>query len=342
MKLIVTTGPSTKENWVIKDLVSLGVDIFRFNTSHGNINELDNLYKWIKEVSSDVHIMIDLSGSKIRVSDKLPYIYKIYNGEEVIFCGEDIYKNKGYAARNSERKVIPLNVSNKELLENTFNEMSMKDDTMKFQVISSFKKGVIAKVQKGGIVRAGKGCNIKEFKREGKSFCEKDIEGLNFAIKNNIEIICQSFVESSYDIDLVLDYIKNNSSSYNPRIFGKVETPKGAKNIKDFIGKIDSVVIGRGDLVPESDIKYAPIYQDEIIKEVKKYDKDKDIYIGTHILNSMKKGSLPDFSEVDGIYNLIEKGVSGFLLSGETSIGKAPVNTVKYLKELVEFYERRK
>lgn len=341
MKVIATTGPSINEHEILKELILLGVDVFRFNFSHGSVSEFDKLYKYIKTIDRHVHIMIDLSGSKIRISDKLPYIYKVYNGEEVIFCGENNYRNIGYSLKKGEKKIIPLNIRDEELRKSSFTEMSMKDDTMKFKVIGKRKEGILVKVEKGGIVRCGKGCNIKEFSRDKTNLSNKDKESLDFAIDKRVEIICQSFVEREEDILQIKKYLNEKDEHYKPIIWGKIETPKGIEKIDEFIFNLDGVVIGRGDLVPESGIKKAPIYQEKLINRIKQLGSDKEIIIATHILNSMKRGKLPELAEIDCIYNFVKKGVGGFLLSGETSIGRAPIKTVTFLKELIDYYEKK-
>ncbi|MGL4569786.1 MAG: pyruvate kinase [Clostridium sp.] len=338
MRIIATIGPSVKEKKVIDDLILAGVNTFRFNFSHGTITEFEDIRDIIKKLNCDVHIMVDLPGSKIRISDKLPYIYKIYNEEEVIFCGEDVYINEGYTVKKGKVRVIPLNIKNNTLREKEVKSISMKDGTMNFEIIGREKRGIRVKVKRGGIVRAGKGCNIKGYNRESKELYSKDTIALNWAIKNKADIICQSFVEGSEDILKVKKYIKENSSeSYKPKIYGKIETPNGIEKAKIIADEVDGVVIGRGDLVPESSIIEAPIYQKKLLEALKDYNGE--IIAGTHILNSMKGGRSPEFAEVDSVYNLIKNGINGFLLSGETSIGKAPIKTVEFLKDLIIRYE---
>ena len=334
MHIIATIGPSCISKNVIKELINNGVDIFRFNFSHGNLKDFTNIKKIIKELNEKIHIMGDLSGGKVRISDRLPYIYKIYNGEEILICGEDKYKVPNY----NKRKLIPLNLNSELINKKNIKNISMKDNTMHFKIIEYTEKGIKAIVKRGGILRGGKGCNIKSLEREKGIITERDKVYLDWCIEEKIEIICQSFVEEVEDIKVVKEYIKNKSDKYNPKIWGKIETPRGIKNIKEIEKEVDGIVIGRGDLIPETNLLSAPIYQDKLLKKINEDRKVEDIIIGTHILNSMKQGRRPEFSEVDSIYNLINKNVNGFLLSGETSIGKAPVETVKFLKGLIRMY----
>ncbi|MGL4875479.1 MAG: pyruvate kinase [Clostridium sp.] len=332
MRIIATIGPSCMEKSVIKELIEKGVNTFRFNFSHGKFEEFEELKKIIKGIDKKIHIMGDLSGGKIRISEKLPYIYKVYNGEEIFICGEDKYKVPIYKGKG---KIIPLNLNSETIEKKDIQSISMKDNTMQFKIIEYENGGIKALVTRGGIIRGGKGCNILGIEREKGTLRAKDKECLKWCIENEIDIICQSFVEDIEDINIIKEYIESKSKEYKPILWAKIETPFGIEKGREIANEVDGIVIGRGDLVPESSVVTAPIYQDKLLKEL---GGEKEIIVGTHILNSMKNGKRAEFSEVDCIYNLINKKVTGFLLSGETSIGKAPVQTVKFLKNLINSY----
>ena len=252
----------------------------------------------------------------------------------MLFCGEDIYKKEN-GAFNS-KKIIPLNLCNEILIKNTVEEITMKDNTMKFKILSIGSSGILAEAIKGGVIRAEKGCNIKGFKRESLELSIKDKIDLQWAVENKIDIISVSFVEKRDDICNIKRYL--DSKSFKPIIWAKIETPKGIENIKEILEGVDGIIIGRGDLIPESSITYVPIYQDMIIKA----SKGKDIIIATHILNSMRDGMEPKLSEVESIFNHLKNGVNGFLLAGETSIGKVPISTVEFLNNLISEYRSMK
>ncbi len=337
MNIIATIGPKTIDKWIIKELVDNGVDILRLNCAHFNKDEFEEVINYVKTIKNEIHILIDLSGKKIRISKNLRYIYKVYNNQEVYFCGEDYYN----ILNNNElgnKKYIPLNITTEKIKISNIESISIKDNTMNFNVLD-VKEGVIkAKVMKGGIIRAGKGCNVSTINDDERVISKKDKDNILWAIDNDLDIICQSFVESKKDIDEIEKFIggKTNEKKYD--IWAKIETPKGVKNIKEIITNVDTVVLGRGDLVAEAGILESVILQEKAIKIVK--DKDKRIIIATHILNSMKNGNMATLPEIESIYEFIKKGVDGFLLAGETSIGKAPIQTAKFLKEVIEFYKR--
>lgn len=332
MYIIATVGPSTKEKRVIKEIVKAGANVLRLNFSHGSYEEFSKIIKIAKEANKNIHILQDLSGRKIRVSYKLKNVLKIYDKEKVLFCGEDIYKKEG---QNGE-KIIPLNLCNEILIKNTIEAITMKDNTMKFKILSIGSSGVLTEAIKGGMVRAEKGCNIKGFKRESLELSTKDKIDLQWAVENKIDIISVSFVEKRDDICNIKRYL--DSKNFKSIIWAKIETPKGIENIKEILEEADGIIIGRGDLIPESSITYVPIYEDIVIKA----SKGKDIIIATHILNSMRDGMEAKLSEVESIFNHLKNGVNGFLLAGETSIGKVPISTVEFLRNLISEYRSMK
>lgn len=340
MYIIGTAGPNVKDKNILKGIIDSGVNALRFNFVHGNENEFVEFLKLAKEIDKNINVILDLSGSKIRVSNNFNHIYKIYNKEEVYFCGEDKYETIDRKKNEIKLKLIPLNVKNEILKEKDYKEISVKDNTMIFKVLGQDGEFIKAMAITGGIIRRGKGCNIKCLDRSKLSLNLKDKEALIWGIKNKVDIICQSFVEDRNDIKEVKDFIhENNLEKYSPKFWGKIETLNGVKNLKNILEEVDGIVIGRGDLIPETSIEDTPLYEEQIIKEVLK-EKEKDIIIGTHILNSMKNGKMPTISEVESVYNFIKSGVTGFLLAGETSVGKAPIKTVRFLKSLINKYNK--
>ena len=338
MYIVGTVGPNIKDRTVLKGIIDSGVNVLRFNFIHGSTVEFLEILEKAKEIKDDIKIILDLSGTKVRVSDNFEYIYKVYDEEEIFFCGEDKYNEIKNNISKMKKKIIPLNIENEILTKKDYKQIGIKDNTMIFNVIDK-KDGLVRVVTvKGGIIRKGKGCNIKNLERKTFSLSKKDKEAITWGITNKVDIICQSFVEDKEDIIEIKSFINLNwINKAEIKIWAKIETLKGVNNIKGIIDEVDGIVIGRGDLIPETSIEDTPIYEENILREVKK-NKEKDVIIATHLFNSMKSGKMPSISEVESIYNFIKAGVSGFILAGETSIGKAPIKTVEFLKSLIEKY----
>lgn len=338
MYIIGTVGPNVKDRTILKGIIDSGVNILRFNFIHGSQEQFMEFMDMTKEIKDDIQIMLDLSGTKVRVSSKFDYIYKIYNGEEVYFCGEDKYDEIKNNTRKLKNKVIPLNIENKILNQKDYEQIGIKDNTMFFKVIGRKNELIKVIAVRGGVIRGGKGCNIKNLERKSLLFSEKDKEAIIWGIENKVDIICQSFVENADDIKEIKTFMNKSSlSGIKTKMWAKIETLNGVNNINSILNEVDGIVIGRGDLIPETSIEDTPIYEEKIINEVVK-NKEKDMIIATHLLNSMKDGKMPSISEVESIYNFIKSGVTGFLLAGETSIGKAPIKTVEFLNNLIAKY----
>lgn len=330
MYIIGTIGVNTRDKKILYGMIDSGLNVIRLNSSHGSREEFNKVILDIRGYKKSVHILQDLTGSKIRVSKKIKDVIRVVDKEEIIFCGEDIYNNF-----ISSKKVVPVNIPNKVLLNNSIEKISMKDNTMRFKIKGKNKNGIIVEVIRGGIVRGDKGCNLKGFIRKS-ILSNKDKKDLDWAINNSIDIVCQSFVECKEDIYNVIGYIEKRSYKFKPKIWAKIESSNGVKNILEIIKIVDGIIIGRGDLVPETSLILTPILQDKVINIA--IENNKDIVLGTHIFDSMKNGREPDLAEVESIYNNIKKGVNGFLLAGETSVGKKPLETVKFLNTLIRRY----
>lgn len=336
MLIIGTVGINTREKTVLRDIINQGVNVLRLNFSHSDIKEFNEIVKYIRDSKNGVHIMQDLSGGKVRVSNCIKSTVKIIDKEKVVFSGENNYKE--VVEKNTRIKVIPLNIDSKELLENSIKRISMKDNTMQFKILSRDENGVKAEVLRGGVVRAYKGCNIVGIDRSEWRISAKDKKDLIWGLNNNVDIISQSFVENKNDVIELKKYIlmMKKDSMKMPKIYAKIETQKGFKNINEIVNEVEGIIVARGDLVPETSIIDVPIIQEKIIRIAKKAGKD--IIVGTHILDNMKEGRATSLSEVESIYSNIRRGVDGFLLAGETSVGKMPIKTVRYLNNLIKRY----
>ena len=339
MKIIATIGPNSSNRKVLSELINNGVDIFRLNFSHFYKSEFIKILNDSRSIKKDINIMADLCGRKVRVAENLKSVFKVYINEIVYFCSFDVYS---LIVNNTDKsKIIPLNIKSEIIEKNDIKKISMKDGTMSFDIIDKDKIFLKAIAKDTVIVRAGKGCNILGADLGENSLNDKDKENLKWAIDNNINIIGQSYVESSSDILCVREYIKKIKGNTNDiKIFSKLETIKGLKNYREIMNCSDGIVIARGDLVPECGMENSVEQEFELLKKLRIENYNKEIIIATHVLDSMKSGLNSNISEIESIYTFINSGATGFLLAGETSIGKYPVQTAKLLNELIKRYKK--
>lgn len=339
MKIIATIGPNSSNRKVLAELINNGVDIFRLNFSHFYESEFIKILNDSRSIKKDISIMADLCGKKVRVAENLKSVFKVYINDIVYFCSSDVYSL--IVNNNDKSKIIPLNIKSEVIEKNDIKKISMKDGTMNFDIIDKDKIFLKAIAKDTGVVRGGKGCNIPGADLGENSLNDKDKENLKWAIDNNIDIIGQSYVESSRDILCVREYIKKVKGNQNDiKIFSKLETIIGLNNYKEIMNCSDGIVIARGDLVPECGMEISVEQEFELLKKLRDDKYNKEIIIATHVLDSMKSRLNSNINEIESIYTFINNGATGFLLAGETSIGKYPVQTAKLLNELIKRYKK--
>lgn len=337
MKIISSIGPNAKKKDFIDMMVKNGTDIFRFNLSHGNLDVMEEQINYIKKEYPNVELLADLQGNKIRVDKSFDGEKKVASGEKVRFSSPFYYENE-----KNKDNVIPLSFKGDFSRLYGVREILMKDGTMKFEVqgINKSKEVVKAETILGGIVRAEKGVNAVNMDREEQGITEKDKNDIQWAIMNKVDIINLSYVSSAIEIEeiklLIRNIRKRKCTGYKPKLWAKIECREGIEDIYNISKKVDGIIIGRGDLCCEIPAISVPIIENKIIDDMKKTKKD--IIIATHVLDSMKYSDRPYLSEIEAIYRFIERGATGFMLCGETNIGRHPIKSIKTLKQIIDMY----
>ena len=339
MKIIATIGPNSSSKKVLYEIINKGVDTLRVNFSHFHEEEFKKILSYSRDIKPDINIMADLCGKKVRVYEKLNSIFKVYPNDIVYFCSSDVYSI--LTNYNEETKIIPITVKSEIIQKNNIKSISMKDGTMNFDIIDKDRIFLKAISRNNGVIRGGKGCNLPGIDLGENKLNDKDKKDLKWAIDNNINIISQSYVEDSSQIISIHEYIRQISGNLdNIKVFAKLETNLGLLNYKDILKYSDGIIIARGDLVPECGIKASVEGEFEILNKLKNNNSNKDIIIATRVLDSMKNGLTVSISEVESIYTFINTGVTGFLLAGETSIGRYPIQVIDFLNELINLYNK--
>lgn len=338
MYIIASIGPKVNNIDSIINIIENGANVLRFNFSHINYKHSEDLIKYVKSNYPHILIMGDIQGSKIRISEKFKFEIKVYPGQKVDFYNE---RNNLFIKNDRHREMIPLIPLNfNGISVENFNakKLLMKDGTMEFDILQNKNSILHTIVRKGGILRREKGINIPGVKRKHLKLNHKDKEDIKWALTNKIDIICLSYCSVAEQILELKNFIKVHKakSQLNTLIWAKLEEEEGIENSKDILKAVDGVVIGRGDLISEVDIVKIPLLQEKIIKNA--VLENKEVIIATYVLNSMKFSSTPNISEVNDIYNFITRKVNGFLLAGEVSVGKYPVEAIKFLNKMINFY----
>lgn len=330
---MATVGPSsssTKE--MLAEMVKAGTDVFRINSSHGN-HELfqrviDDIRALNQENGTNVAILMDLQGPKLRIGVVENDRVVLHEDAEVIFTTEE-------CIGTDERLFITYKEFPKDVAIGDF--ILLDDGKLKLKVIDTNRKNeVIAQVIYGGVLTSKKGVNLPNTKISLPSITEKDKADLEFALLNNVEWIGLSFVRSAKDIinlKSIINYHKKKS-----RVVAKIEKPEAVKVIDHIIEEADAIMVARGDLGVEMPIEELPLIQKMIVK--KSIKAAKPVIIATQMMESMITNSSPTRAEVNDVANAVLDGADAVMLSAETSVGKYPIEVVQYMCKIVSTAER--
>jgi pyruvate kinase len=328
-KIIATIGPATESRLRIKQLISSGVNVFRFNTKHSDLKWHTEKIKLVKDLSKNknISIMIDIQGPEIRIETKEKKEI-LLKKNTIINISNSFNKNNSIAIINDKNIFNKIKKNNKILI---------GDGLIILKVIEKKGKNIKAMVVRGGILKDRNTINFPEINIELKSLIKRDLSFLDLAKKFEISFIALSFVSSAKDIEVLrkeLAYRKINAS-----IVAKIETKNSIENINEIINSSDCVMVARGDLgieVPVGEIAY---HQKRIIEESRK--QRKPVIVATQMLYSMKDNPKPTRAEATDVSNAILDGCDAVMLSEETAIGSYPIESVKEMTKILQFNEKK-
>lgn len=339
MELICSIGPSVNNIEDIKLFVEAGMTMPRFNFSHIDYVKFETLIKEIHITFPNMNSIQDLQGNKLRVSKLFSGEYKVNINDYVIFCIEKDYNYLYEKYKYKNIKLIPIMYNGSLDDFKNVKELFMKDATMKFKVVDKQLLYIKAITIKGGILRAEKGINAPKLIRDNLLLTDKDKKDIEIGIKNNIDIICLSYVTKANDIIEIKAYIKDLVKIYKcktPRIWAKIECKEALNNFEEILKVSDGIMLGRGDLKAEIPIQDIPYEEEKIICRMKK--SRKMLIVATYILESMRRQDCPSISEVNDIYKFIKNNVDGLMLSTEVAVTRDPVKVISCLKNIYNRY----
>lgn len=332
-KIVATMGPaSTNDKEVLKEMIISGTNVCRLNFSHGtHQNHLDTI-TMIREINDElqynVAILADLQGPKIRIGTVENNGVELVEGAELIITTNECIgtKEKVYLTyQNFPRDVA---VGDKVL---------MDDGKLQVEVVSTNKKDeVITKVLYGGILSSKKGVNLPNTKISLPCLTEKDLIDLEFALEHNVDWVGLSFVRSARDIIELKHIISKKGSA--AKVIAKIEKPEAIEDIDDIIIATDALMVARGDLGVEVPMESVPSLQKMMIKKCRSYAKP--TIVATQMMESMIDNITPSRAEVNDVANAVLDGADAVMLSGETSVGKYPVEVIQAMSKIVMEVEK--
>ncbi len=329
-KIVATIGPASSDLKVIEDLIISGVDIFRLNFSHGDFSTHEKSIKNIRNISKkmgeNITILADLPGPKLRIGIIKEGKILLKKNQEIILSSDS--KKTGSGIIPLEFKMLPKFIKPGKLV-------SLNDGNILFKVKSINNCDISCIVLEGGELSSRKGINLPDTHLPIPALTNNDKIIIDFAVKQNIDWFALSFVTSPKDILLCRNYIRKKG--FNIPIIAKLEKYEVFSCLDEIIDVSDGVMVARGDLGVEVPIEEVPKYQKEIIRSCNK--KGKPVITATQMLESMINSYRPTRAEVTDVANAVLDGTDAVMLSGETSVGNYPVQSVKMMNKIVKTTE---
>ncbi|TNE78679.1 MAG: pyruvate kinase [Bacteroidetes bacterium] len=330
-KIVATIGPATSSYEMLKQIILLGVDVCRINGSHGNhenqLQIIENVRRINAELRSNICILYDLQGPKLRIGEVENNAIVLEEGNELVLTTEDCI---GTAER--------IFVSYKALAQDVKpGERVLLDDgklELEFTEIVN-ETTVKAKVIHGGKLSGKKGFNLPQSNLSIPALTEKDLRDLDFALEHEVEWVGLSFVRKPEDIVQLKEIIQRNASS--SRVIAKIEKPEAVKNIDSIIAETDGVMVARGDLGVELPMEEVPLIQKSIVKKC--IVASKPVIIATQMMESMITSPTPTRAEANDVANAVLDGADAVMLSAETSVGAYPLKVVAAMEKIVRNVE---
>jgi pyruvate kinase len=321
-KIVCTIGPASETRQVMTKMLHAGMTVARLNFSHGDFSShkkmIQNLRDAAESVGKGLTIMADLPGPKIRIGELIQEPLDLKHGGRITLDTKDIPGNAERVSVSFTR--LPLAVKPGDMI-------FLNDGYIQLEVKDVREDAVECIVIVGGELRSRKGLNLPGINLGISAFTEEDHRCLEFALENGVDAISQSFVETSLDIHAVREASKN--LGYHPFIIAKIERSLALRNLEEILEAADGIMIARGDLGVEMPIEEMAWIQKELIKKANLVGKP--VITATQMLESMIYNRRPTRAETTDVANAILDGTDCVMLSGESAMGKYPVEAVNML-----------
>jgi pyruvate kinase len=320
-KIVATIGPSCETSPEIEKMISIGVDVFRFNLKHNSLDwhkeKIATVRKAAEKLDTNVGVMIDLQGPEIRVNIKSQEI-KVEEGQLIALEEGAVYV--------SHPEIIPnLPVGQRVLIE---------DGSLNFKVEIHNGKPMLRSYSTG-LIRNRKNFNIPGCDIPVPSLIARDIDAIKMASVAGVDFIALSFVRSAKDVkDLKAEMAKHKVTA---KVIAKIETQKALHNLKEITDEVDGLMVARGDLGVEISLEKVPYFQKHIIKEA--FQKGIPVITATQMLQSMVENPYPTRAEVSDVANAFYDLTDAVMLSAETASGKYPKKAVTMMNNILLFNE---
>jgi len=332
-KIVCTIGPASEKPEVMRQMLEAGMNVARLNFSHGDFAAHKKVIENLKSASASlgcrIAIMADLSGPKMRIGKIDPEPVELNAGDPFMLTTDDIVGDKTRASVSFGR--LPQSVKKG-------NTLFLNDGYIQLEVSGVQGKDVLCTVRVGGELRSRKGLNLPGIDLGISAFTKRDHECLKFALENGVDAVSQSFVENAADIEAVRKAAAE--LGHHPFIIAKIERSGALEHIEAIMDAADGIMIARGDLGVEVPIEEIAVVQKRLMRLANRYAKP--VITATQMLESMTDNRRPTRAEATDVANAILDGTDCVMLSGESAMGKYPVDAVAMLAKIAASVESRR
>jgi len=326
-KIVATLGPAIDTKEMIKEMMVLGVNVFRVNFSHANYEDVAIKIKYIREINKNcnynVAVLADLQGPKLRIG---------VMGEKVKLVEGDVFTfTTKKCIGNAEKTYMTYKKFPKDV--EVGEHILVDDGKLLFEVTETDgKTEVKTKVIRGGKLKSKKGVNLPNTKISLPALTKKDIKDALFAIEMEVDWIALSFVRTPEDLEKLNNLIREKSD-YKIPVIAKIEKPEALDNINHIVSNCDGLMVARGDLGVEIPMDKVPIVQKKLVRKAK--EARIPVIIATQMMESMISSQVPTRAEVNDVANSIMDGADAVMLSGETSVGLYPKDVIRTMRDII-------
>ncbi|MCB1263764.1 MAG: pyruvate kinase [Mycobacterium sp.] len=325
-KIVCTLGPATTSDAMVKALVEAGMDVARLNFSHGEHSDHETSYHRVRKASEAtgraVGILADLQGPKIRLGRFAEGKTEWANGESIRITVDECEGTHDRVSTTYKQLAADAQPGDRLLVD---------DGKVSLVVEHVTGSDVVCTVTEGGPVSNNKGLSMPGMKFSVPPLSEKDIADLEFALKLGVDLVALSFVRSPADAEIVHEVM--NRVGRRVPVIAKLEKPEAVENLEAIVKAFDAVMVARGDLGVELPLEEVPLVQKRAIQIAR--ENARPVIVATQMLESMIENSRPTRAEASDVANAVLDGTDAVMLSGETSVGKFPIEAVRTMARII-------
>ncbi len=327
-KIVCTLGPACESDKVLEEMMRAGMDVARVNFSHGTHEQhkitIDRFKALREKLGSHTPLLLDTKGPEVRIKSFKNSPVTIEEGQVFTLCMYDTEGDETKVSVTHTGLYNDVNIGSRILIDDGLIEMSVENKS---------PREIICRVINGGKISNNKGVNVPGVHLSLDFLSERDKSDIEFGIKEDFDFIAASFTQCADDILKIRRFLESHNC-HDILIIAKIENGAGVDNIDEILGVADGVMVARGDLGVEIPLEEIPVIQKSIIS--KAYTAGKPVITATQMLESMTHNPRPTRAEITDVANAIYDGSSAIMTSGETAIGKHPVEVVRTMVKIAE------